>query len=129
MKRLLCASLAVVAAVVFCAGVYAANQEKSVVRHVVMFKFKEGTAPEKIKEIEQKFAELPTKLDIIKDFEWGTNISPEKLNKGFTHCFVVTFADEAGRDAYLPSKPHQDFVAILGPVLEEAMVIDYKARK
>lgn len=129
MKKVMCASLAVVAAVVFCAGVYAVNQEDSMVRHVVMFKFKEGTAPETIKEIEQKFAELPAKLDVIKDFEWGTNISPEKLDKGFTHCFVVTFADEAGRDAYLPSKPHQDFVAILGPALEEAMVIDYKAQK
>ena len=37
---------------------------------------------------------LPSKIDAIKDFEWGTNNSPENLAQGFTHCFFVTFADD-----------------------------------
>lgn len=127
MKKALVATVAI-ALVLVCAGVYAATaaSPKNVVRHVVLFKFKDGTPPEKVKEIEQKFAALKDQLDIIKDFEWGTNSSPENMNNGFTHCFFVTFADEAGRDAYLPSKPHKEFVAILGPHLEKALVVDYK---
>jgi len=129
MKKLVVAGLAI-ALVLVCAGVYTATVSaagpKDVVRHVVLFKFKDGTPPEKVKEIEQKFAALKGQLDVIKDFEWGINSSPEKINDGFTHCFFVTFADEAGRDAYLPSKPHKDFVAVLGPHLEKALVVDYK---
>src|SRR5688500_16847280 len=76
--------------------------EAAPLRHVVLFRFKEGTPPEKIREIEQAFAQLQTKIDTITDYEWGTNESPEGLADGFTHCFLVTFADSKGRDAYLP---------------------------
>lgn len=75
--------------------------------------------------METAFAALPDKIDVIKDYEWGTNVSPEGLDQGYTHCFFVTFADEAGRDAYLPHPAHKEFVALVGPVLEAAHVIDY----
>ena len=64
-------------------------------RHVVLFRFKEGTSPEQIKEVENAFASLPGKIDIIKRFEWGTNVSAENRSEGFTHCFVLSFLNEA----------------------------------
>ena len=45
---------------------------------------------------------LPSKVHQIIEFEWGTNISPENLDQGFTHCFLVTFNNAKDRDAYLP---------------------------
>lgn len=98
-------------------------------RHVVFFKFKPETTPEKLKEITDAFAELPKKIDVIRDFEWGTDVSVEKLSKGFTHCFFVTFDDEKGRDAYLPHPAHTAFVDIVKPQLEDVCVVDYKEQR
>jgi quinol monooxygenase YgiN len=94
-------------------------------RHVVMFKFKADATKEQIKGIEEAFAALPSRIDVIHDFEWGTDNSPEMLAKGFTHCFLVTFKDEEARKAYLPHAAHQEFVSKVKPVVEDVMVIDY----
>ncbi|HEX3872489.1 MAG TPA: Dabb family protein [Pirellulales bacterium] len=105
------------------------TSKPSVVRHVVFFKFKEGTTAEQIAKVEKAFAELPSKIPQIADFEWGTDISTENLSKGFTHCFFVTFRDEKGRDEYLPSAPHQEFVALVKPLLDDVTVIDYRPQR
>jgi len=105
------------------------NTPRKMLRHVVLFKFKEGTTKEQAKAIETAFADLPSKIDTIRDFEWGTDISPEGKSKGFTHCFFVTFADEKGRDAYLPHAAHQDFVKLVGPQVDDVCVVDFWAQK
>jgi hypothetical protein len=38
---------------------------------------------------------------------------------------VVTFADEAGRDRYLPHPAHKDFVKLLGGKIEKVLVVDF----
>ena len=63
------------------------------------------------------------------DFEWGPSESVEGLNDGFTHCFLVTFADKEGLEVYIPHEDHQAFVALLKPSLEKVFVFDYTARK
>ncbi len=97
-------------------------------RHVVLFKFKEGTSPEKVDEIATAFAALPKRIDTVVDFEWGTDNSPEGLADGFTHCFFVSFASEEGRAAYLPHAAHQEFVQLLRPHLDKVLVVDYWAK-
>jgi len=99
------------------------------VRHVVVFRFKDGATDEQVRRVEQAFGALPEKIDVIRDYEWGTNVSPEGLDEGFTHCFLVTFDSEADRDAYLRHPAHQAFVKELKPVLDKAFVIDYVARR
>ena len=96
------------------------------IRHVVCFKFKEDATEAQIKKVEKAFAGLKKKIPEIKGLEWGVNNSPEGLNKGFTHCFIVTFADEKGRAIYLPHPDHKAFVVILKPILEDAFVIDFE---
>ncbi len=95
------------------------------VRHVVLFKFKEGTSAEQIEAIEEAFRALPKKIPQIAGFEWGTNMSPEKLDQGFTHCFLLTFKDAAARDAYLPHPAHKEFGKTLRPHLDKVLVVDY----
>jgi len=97
-------------------------------RHVVFFKFKETAEPEQVQALEKAFVELAGKIDAVKGFEWGTNVSPEGLNDGFTHCFFVTFQDKAGLEAYLPHAAHQEFVGKLKPLLDKVCVLDYLAR-
>ena len=43
---------------------------------------------EEIGKVVDAFRALPSKIDAIVDFQWGTNNSPEGLNEGFTHCFL-----------------------------------------
>ncbi len=98
---------------------------KKQLRHVVLLKFKENTSAEDITKVEEAFAALPSKISEIKGFEWGINNSPESLNKGFTHSFLLTFDSEKGRSIYLPHPSHKAFGEVLGPVLDDVLVIDY----
>ena len=96
-----------------------------VLRHMVLFKFNDGTSAEKIKEIEEAFVALPSKVSEIHDFEWGLNNSPEGLDKGFTHCYFITFESEEARATYLPNSDHQAFVALLDGNIADVLVVDY----
>ncbi|MEZ6131996.1 MAG: Dabb family protein [Planctomycetaceae bacterium] len=101
------------------------NDSGKVLRHTVFFAFKNESSDADIQKVVDAFRALPSKIDSIVDFEWGINNSPEKLNDGFTHCFVVTFRHEGGRDLYLPHPAHKDFVEVLKPHMEKVFVIDY----
>jgi hypothetical protein len=71
------------------------------------------------------FRALPGKIKEIAAFEWGTDVSPEGKAQGFTHCFLLTFATAADRDAYLPHPAHKEFVALVGPHVDKVCVVDY----
>ena len=103
-----------------------ANQKDSkMLRHVVLFKFKDSATPEQVKQVENAFLALPSKIKEIKGIEWGTNNSPENLNEGLTHCFFLSFNSEKDRDVYLPHPDHKAFGAILKPYLDKVVVVDY----
>ena len=103
-------------------------QAKSL-RHVVLFKFKDSSSKQDVQKIVDEFRALPKKIPVIADFEYGLNNSPEGLNDGLTHCFLVTFKSDKDRDAYLPHAAHKEFVELLMPHLEKAVVVDYFAAK
>jgi hypothetical protein len=98
-------------------------------RHVVAFKFKETATPEEIKKVEEAFRNLKTKISQIVSYEWGTNNSPENLNKGCTHGFILTFHSEEDRDIYLEHPDHKSFGNLVGPLLADVFVIDFWAQK
>jgi hypothetical protein len=100
-------------------------QTDSLLRHVVLFKFKDGTTTAQMKEVEDAFSSLPSKISEIKGYEYGLNNSPEGLDKGFTHAFFLTFNSEEDRAIYLPHPDHKAFGAILTPYLEDVLVFDY----
>lgn len=97
----------------------------ALLRHMVLLKFKDDVSDEKIDEVAQAFGELPDKIDVIRDFEWGHENSAENFSKGFTHCFLVTFKSEEDRAAYLPHQAHRDFVKLVTPVVADVLVVDY----
>ena len=101
------------------------KESDKLLRHVVLFNFVDTATEENIKEIEQAFVALPDRIPEIHDFEWGTNNSPEGLDKGLSHCFFVTFLSEEDRAIYLPHPAHQEFVSLVGPFVEDVTVVDY----
>jgi len=97
-------------------------------QHVVSFKFKSSASSDNIKKVEDAFRALKEKIPQMVNLEWGTNVSKEKHDKGFTHCFIVTFKSEADRDTYISHPDHKAFGKALGPVLEDVFVIDFWAK-
>lgn len=106
----------------------AQTKKGKALRHVVLFSFKSTSSAEDVKKVEQAFAALAGKIKLIKDFEWGTNSSPEGLNQGLTHCFFVTFSSDKDRDDYLVHPDHKAFVEVLKPHLDKVTVVDYWAK-
>lgn len=106
-------------------GVGERPAKKRVLRHVVLFRYKPEVTPAQLDEINRAFQDLQRQIPQIREFERGTNNSPEGLDKGFTHGYLVTFESEADRDAYLPHAAHRKFVELLGGKLEEPFVFDY----
>ncbi len=99
------------------------------VQHVVCFKFKSSATPQDIQNVEKAFAALKQKIPQIVALEWGTNVSKENKDKGFTHCFIVTFKSEKDRDTYIEHPEHKAFVKVAGPVVDDVFVIDFSPKK
>ncbi|KAB2674374.1 MAG: Dabb family protein [Verrucomicrobia bacterium] len=106
-----------------------ADKGKAELRHVVAFRFKDTAKPEDVRRVEDAFAGLKNKIPQIQRYEWGLNNSPEGLNKGLTHAFVLTFASEKARDEYLVHPDHKAFGALLRPFLADVFVIDFLVRR
>jgi hypothetical protein len=102
-----------------------AAKPKGPLRHVVAFKFKETATQDDIKKVETAFRDLKKKISEIVSYEWGINNSPEGLNKGCTHGFILTFKNEKDRDTYLHHPDHKEFGKLVGPLLGEVFVIDF----
>jgi hypothetical protein len=98
-------------------------------RHVVLFGWKENTPADSINKIITAFKALPGQIKTIKRFEWGVNNSPENLNQGLTHCFLLTFASEKDRDDYLVHPSHKAFTQLLPGILDKVTVFDYWAQQ
>ena len=127
MKNLIICFLIAFAMVAVVSPSLHAQKPPKLLRHVVLFSFKDSATPEDVKKVESAFAELPSKIKQIKAFEWGTNNSPEGLNQGLTHCFLLTFDSEKDRDDYLVHPDHKVFGGIVGPFIDKVTVVDYWA--
>jgi len=123
---LVLALVAVAALSVFAADTPAKSKK---LLHVVSFKFKPEAGKAQIDDVVTAFRDLKKKIPAIQEFSWGTNVSPEKHDKGFTHAFILSFKSEKDRDAYLVHPDHKAFGKIVGPVLADVFVIDYWAQE
>ncbi len=98
------------------------------IRHIVLLRFRpEITAAEKA----SIYADLESLRELVPGFlgaSYGPNVSPEGLHKGLVDGFVMDFADEAARDAYLVHPAHQAagarLVAALDGGIEGLVVFD-----
>jgi lysophospholipase L1-like esterase len=103
--------------------------ESKLLRHVVFFKFKDDVSKEQVQEVVAAFAAMRKTIDVIHDFEWGTDVGVENLSAGFTHAFIVTFKSEKDRDAYLPHPVHEEFKKLAIPRIDKVLVIDFWAQQ
>lgn len=95
------------------------------IRHILLIKFKDSSLLSEIEKLKGLFESMPEKIEGVVSVEWGINDSPEGKNKGYTHSVLMTFADEAGRQNYLPHAEHEALKQVFWPLLEDIVVFDY----
>lgn len=98
-----------------------------VLRHIVMYKFKDEIKEPQIQEVINAFADLPKKIDGIVAFEHGPNTSTEGKSDGLTYCFVVSFENETALAKYLKHPAHDEYVKVVKDRREKVVVFDYWA--
>ncbi|KAE8154547.1 hypothetical protein BDV25DRAFT_147472 [Aspergillus avenaceus] len=103
------------------------------ITHLVLFKFKPGLDPEVVNDTCQRMLGLkdnclhPTsQKPYIKTSSGGKDNSPEGIQNGITHAFVVEFANASDRDYYVNEDPaHLAFVKSLDGIIDKAQAVDF----
>ncbi|KAH9683998.1 Stress-response A/B barrel domain-containing protein HS1 [Citrus sinensis] len=85
------------------------EEAKGVVKHVLLAKFKEGTAQDQIDQLIKDYANLVNLIEPMKSFQWGKNVSIENLHQGFTHIFESTFESTEGVAEYVAHPAHVEY--------------------
>lgn len=97
-------------------------------RHLVLYKFKDGLPEAEVEKVINAFQGLQEKIDDIVALEHGPNVSQEGKSDGFTYGFQVTFRDETGLSRYLRHPAHDAYVQVVKDRREKVLVFDYWAR-
>lgn len=93
------------------------------ITHVVLVTWKTGheTAPETVGPALRQLGEtVPGVVSLVQ----GRSSSPEGKEDGLDYGFVITFADAAARDAYLPDPRHLVVAEAIGEHAERVVVFD-----
>jgi len=94
------------------------------VHHVVLFKLSDSTSAKTLEGIKQ-FTEPLAKIEVVKDFDFGVNTSPEGLDKGYNYSLIMKFATEYDRDSVYLSHPiHVEFVDNIKKHITDVIVFD-----
>lgn len=100
------------------------------VKHIAFLRFPPHTPREEIGDCFAALEDLTTQIPGLLDFTGGPYSSPEGLNKGFTHAFVMTFADAESRDAYLTHPAHEavklEALRLLEGNIDAVVVMDFE---
>ena len=92
------------------------------IKHIVLCAFKKDLSEEAIAEILNSMHSLQKSIPQILSFSAGVNTSKEGLSKGFTHGFIMTFADEEAREIYIENEEHKRVAEqIVIPALQDGL--------
>ena len=88
------------------------------IRHIVLTKFKPETSEDTIAEIYGGLAELSERLPGAEGFTGGRSESPEQIERGYMHGFVIDFDDWDALQTYADNPEHK---ALGGRLVENAI--------
>ncbi|MFC4778243.1 Dabb family protein [Paenibacillus sp. GCM10023252] len=96
------------------------------IEHIVVFRFIEGVSQEQQQELVDKLLDFRGQIPGIVQLSAGVNVTEETANhQGFSIGLRVTFENAEALRSYGPHPLHQAFVASLGGLLEQVIVVDY----
>ncbi len=93
--------------------------------HLVLIQFKEETSSEDLQKITDGAYSLQA-INGVEDLNYGENVSPEGLGKGYSHSLTMKFAKATDRDSiYLTHPIHKKFVKLFIPHTKSVLVYDF----
>jgi len=93
-------------------------------RHVVMFRFREEAPADARESIEAGLARLPGRIPEIESYRFGADLGLREGN--FDYCLVADFTDAAAFARYAEHPEHRRFVEErLAPVVAERVSVQY----
>lgn len=94
--------------------------------HLVLFKFNANATEEKQQELVNEALKLKSLIPGIVDISAGLNVTEETDKiQGYTLGLRATFEDRESLRNYASHPAHEQFVQLLGGLLENVIVVDY----
>jgi hypothetical protein len=119
------ALLFIISCISFSSLSFAENNDQ--LRHLILLKFKSNLTAGDFDKTKNTFLALSGKIEAISSIEWGKNNSVERLNKSFTHSYLITFRTEKDRELYLKHPAHKALGDEIGGFIDDILVFDYWA--
>jgi len=95
------------------------------IRHVVMFRWVDGTTDEQIAAVSEGLAELPGLMPEIRRYEFGADLALAEGNLDFV--VVADFDDVDAYISYRDNADHQSLIAqVIRPVIAERVAVQYE---
>lgn len=95
------------------------------IKHVVLYKFKDTISSDIISDIIEKFNDCKEKLDGIIDINFSDNCSLKKhLNHGFNYGLFMTFENKEVIKRYNELDEHKKAQEIMSKYQEDLLVFD-----
>ncbi len=104
-----------------------AQNSSALFRHTVIITFKPGAAADSIQALDKLYSTL-SKNAVVKDFEWGVNISPRDSGV-VKHIYVTTFASWEDLNFYRKIPLYKSLFPLSLAISDDVSVVDYWAEK
>jgi len=92
-------------------------------RHIVLFAFKESVTGAERAALLDAIRGLRTKVPSLRSLELGENVSPARA-QGYTHVLLETFDDRAGLAAYASHPDHVPVGARIRDAASQLLAVD-----
>ncbi|MGJ8629321.1 MAG: Dabb family protein [Sulfitobacter sp.] len=77
------------------------------IQHIVLIEFKPNVSETKISKIFEELHRIENKIEGLLRITSGKSESPEQMERGFMHGFIVEFSDWEGLQRYQDHPDHQ----------------------
>lgn len=94
-------------------------------RHVVFFRFKTGTAEAEKENLEQSLRRLNGRIPEIRGFEVGRDII--RSERSYDLALISTFDDLPAMQRYQVHPDHQAVIAVVRRLCESVVAVDFEA--
>lgn len=98
------------------------------IKHIVMFKFREDTEENKksqLNEVKRVLDKLPEYIPEIRDYEVGINVS--KQERAYDLVIVSSFDTQEHLDVYRNHPAHTDALEVIAKYKVDAKVVDFES--
>ncbi len=92
--------------------------------HIVLLRVGADASPDDIAVLRRELEALQGKIDGVEAVRWGASTSPEGLERGYTHGFVMRLRDDAARGVYLPHPAHVAVAERIRRLCDDVLVFD-----